>query len=149
MNKREAYKVLSIAPSADSHLAEQAYLHLTRKYRTELNHNGQAEERLRELDEAYSVLMAHGQAKPVQLVNPASGPRVESTLQEGLVAWARQLVESIRARWLGHEVEIAVLTTCLVVLAGLALLDGASVVWTLLVLAVALVTIWSPWRQAS
>jgi hypothetical protein len=35
-----------------------------------------------------------------------------------------------------------------VVLAALAILDGASLIWTLLVLAVALVTIWSPWRRA-
>ncbi len=147
MNKREAYKVLHVAPSADPRLVGQAYRHLARKYRTELNDNGQAGERLSELNEAYLVLVAHDQARPVQLVNPSSQARPEASLREELVAWARQLVESVCARWPGRETEIAVLVTCLVVLAALALLDGASLVWTLLVLAVALVTIWSPWRE--
>jgi hypothetical protein len=146
MNKRQAYKVLCVAPSADGRLVEQAYWHLAHRYRDDLDHNGEAKERLKELNEAYSVLTAHGEAEPVELVK-ASPPRPEPALAEVVAIWARQVAESTAARWAGHGVEIAVLTACLVVLAALAVLDGASLIWTLLVLAVALVTIWSPWRR--
>lgn len=148
MNKREAYKVLCVAPSADARMVEQAYWHLAHKYQAELNHDGQAKERLKELNEAYSVLTAHGEAPPVQLVKPQPPPTPAPPLAEVVVAWAGQLAASTAARWAGHAVEIAVLTACLLVLAGLALLDGASLIWTFVVLAVALVTIWSPWRRA-
>lgn len=147
MNKRKAYKVLCVAPSADGRLVEQAYWHLAHRYRAELDHDGEAEERLKELNEAYSVLTAHGEARPVELVKASLRPRPEP-LVDVIVVWARQLAESTATRWAGHGVEIAVLTACLVVLAALALLDGASLIWTLLVLAVASVTIWSPWRRA-
>lgn len=148
MNKRQAYKVLCVAPSADGRLVEQAYWHLAHRYQDELDHNGEAKERLQELNEAYSVLTAHGEAEPVELVKPSPPPRPGPGLGEVFALWARQVAESTAARWAGHGVEIAVLTACLVVLAALAVLDGASLIWTLLVLAVALVTIWSPWRRA-
>jgi hypothetical protein len=147
MNKRQAYKVLCVAPSADGRLVEQAYWHLAHRYRDELNHDGEAKERLKELNEAYSVLTDHGEAEPVELVKASPPPRPEPVLAEVVAVWARRLAESTAARWAGHGVEIAVLTACLVVLAALAVLDGASLIWTLLVLAVALVTIWSPWRR--
>lgn len=149
MNKTKAYKVLCVAPSADSRLVEQAYWHLAHRYRAELDHDAEAEERLKELNEAYSVLTDHGEARPVELLKASPPPRPGPGPAEVMVVWTRQVAESTGARWAGHGVEIAVLTACLVVLAALALLDGASLIWTALVLAVALVTIWSPWRPTT
>lgn len=149
MNRREAYKVLCVARSADADLVKRAYRHLTRKYRPEAGRDGQAEARLDELKEAYSVLAANGKTPAPKPAAPKRPPpeAPEPPLIEVFLLWARELAASTAARWEGHAAEITVLTACLAVLAILALLGGASLLLTMLVAAVAAVTIWSPWRR--
>lgn len=149
MNRREAYRVLCVAPSADAELVERAYRHLTRKYRAEEGRDGQAKARLDELKEAYSVLAANGAAPASKSAAPERSPPEppEPSLLDVFILWIRELAASTAARWEGHAAEISVLTACLTVLAALALLAGADLLLTMLVAAVAAVTIWSPWRR--
>jgi hypothetical protein len=152
MNRREAYRVLCVAPSADGELVERAYRHLSRKYRAEEGQNGEAEVRLAELKEAYSVLAANGKrpatkssARKEPPPEPPEAP--EPPLLEVFLLWARELAASTAARWEGHVTEITVLTACLALLTALAFLAGADLLLTILVAAVAAITIWSPWRR--
>jgi hypothetical protein len=149
MNRREAYRVLCVAPSADAELVERAYRHLTRKYRAEEGRDGEAKVRLVELKEAYSVLAANGKApalKPAAPKQPTPEPP-EPPLIEVFLLWARELAASTAARWEGHVTEITILAACLGVLTALAFLAGADLLLTMLVAAVAAITIWSPWRR--
>ena len=66
---------------------------------------------------------------------------------EAFVLWVRQLIQSTAARWPGRGAEIAALTACVLALAGLALWSGADPLWTILVLAAALVLVRAPWRR--
>jgi hypothetical protein len=150
MNRREAYKVLCVAPSADAELVERAYRHLARKCRVEGTQDGEAKARLNELREAYNLLAANGKtpASNSAMPNPRPSPAPpEPPLVEVFLQWARELAASTAARWEGHTVEITVLTACLAVLVVIALLAGASLLVTLLAATVAAVTIWSPWRR--
>lgn len=52
------------------------------------------------------------------------------------------------ARWRGHEPEVAILSATTFILAVAAVFAGADIVFTLLVVAVAAVTVWSPWRRS-
>jgi hypothetical protein len=69
--------------------------------------------------------------------------------QMGEAVWRSlaRLVASVAARWQGHEPEIAVLSTTVLILAIAAAFAGADLLFTLLMVLVAAVTIWSPWRQ--
>lgn len=149
MNRREAYKVLCVAPSADAELVKRAYRHLTRRYRPEAGRDGQAKARLDELKEAYSVLAANGKTPAPKPRAPKRAPPKppEPPLIEVFLLWTRELAASTAARWGGHAAEITVLTACLAILAALALLAGADLLLTMLVTAAAAVTIWSPWRR--
>jgi hypothetical protein len=141
MNRREAYRVLCVAPSADAELVERAYRHLTRKCRAEEGRDGEAEVRLVELKEAYNVLAANGKTPALR------HPPPEPPLLDVFLLWARELAASTAARWEGHVTEITVLAACLGVLTALAFLAGADLLLTMLVAAVAVITIWSPWRR--
>lgn len=149
MNRREAYRVLCVAPSADAELVEHAYRHLTRKYRAGEGRDGEAEVRLVELKEAYSVLADNGKRPAPKSAAPRHPPPEppEPPLIEVFLLWARELASSTAARWEGHVTEITVLTACLGVLTALAFLAGADLLLTMLVAAVAVITIWSPWRR--
>jgi hypothetical protein len=54
---------------------------------------------------------------------------------------------SVANRWQGHEAEIAILGTATLIIAIAAVFAGADVLFTILISLVAVVTIWSPWRQ--
>ncbi len=148
MTKTEACKVLQVASSADAEIVTQAYWHLARKYRAEAGRDRRAKRRLEELEEAFSVL------HPGPLEIPAT-PEVkvgpdrsgEPPLAEEFMTWLRQVAEQTTARWRGRVPEVAAITVATVVLAFLALTAGASPILTLLALAVALVTVLSPWRR--
>jgi hypothetical protein len=58
-----------------------------------------------------------------------------------------RLVASVTARWQGREPEIAVLASTTLMLAVAAAFAGADLLFTLMVVLAAAVTIWSPWRQ--
>ena len=100
-----------------------------------------------ELNEAYSVLTSRERLAPLDLVETRSEPDPWSLGWEAFVSWIRHLVQSTAARWPGRSAEIAAVTACLFALTGIALWNGASPLWTLLVLASALVVIRAPWRR--
>ena len=76
-----------------------------------------------------------------------SEPDGWSQAWEGLVAFVRQAVESTALRWPGRVAEIAASAICLFALTGIALWNGASLLWTLLILAAGLLVIRAPWRR--
>jgi hypothetical protein len=76
-----------------------------------------------------------------------SEPDGWSQAWEGLVAFVRQAVESTALRWPGRVAEIAAIAICLFALTGIALWNGASLLWTLLILAAGLLVIRAPWRR--
>jgi len=147
MKKNEAYKVLNITPPAGRRSVEEAYWELAHAYRENLDHEQHARERLVELNEAYSVLTSRERLAPLDLVETRSEPDPWSLGWEAFVSWIRHLVQSTAARWPGRSAEIAAVTACLFALTGIALWNGASPLWTLLVLAGALVVIRAPWRR--
>lgn len=161
MNRAEAYKILGIDPSSDVRPVDGAYWDLARTYSAQLNHDHHAAERLNELNEAYSVLVRAREAKTIQTTKappqpkmrlakapPQQGPDGAQVL-EAISRWVHRQAGFTAARWAGHRLDIGILTVCLLVLAGLALLGGPSLIATLMVVAAALLTIWSPWRKVS
>jgi len=58
------------------------------------------------------------------------------------------LIAATFARWRGHEPEVAILSATTFILAVAAIFAGADLLFTLLVAAVAAVTVWSPWRRS-
>ncbi|MDI6858322.1 MAG: hypothetical protein QME71_08425 [Dehalococcoidia bacterium] len=57
------------------------------------------------------------------------------------------VVAAVFARWRGHEPEVAILSATTFILAIAAIFAGADILFTLLVVAVAAVAVWSPWRR--
>ena len=147
MKKSEAYKILSVKPPTDRRSVEEAYWELAHKYGENVDQNQQARERLLELNEAYSVLTSRERLVPIELVEPPSEADPWSLGWEAVVSWIRHLFRSTAARWPGRSAEIAAISVCLCVLTGIALWNGASPLWTLLVLAAGLIVIRAPWRR--
>jgi hypothetical protein len=85
---------------------------------------------------------------PIDLSEERASRAAETQIGEAVRRSLARLVGGIAARWRGHEPEIAVLATITLVLAVAATFAGADLLFTLLVVLVALVTIWSPWRQS-
>lgn len=85
-------------------------------------------------------------ATPIDLGEERARRAAEAQLGEGVRRSLARLVASIAARWRGHEPEVAVLATTTLILAVAAVFAGADLLFTLLVVLVAAVTIWSPWR---
>lgn len=147
MKKSEAYKILNVTPPAGRRSVEEAYWQLAHAHRENLGHEHQARERLLEVNEAYSVLTSRERLAPVELVERRSEADPWSLGWEALISWIRHVVRSTAARWPERSAEIGVITACLCVLTGIALWNGASPLWTLLVLAGGLVVIRAPWRR--
>ena len=78
--------------------------------------------------------------KPIRIVDmPPAKEATRNSLEDFLAAVAN--------RWQGHEAEVAILGTATLIIAIAAVAAGADVLFTILISLVAVVTIWSPWRQ--
>jgi hypothetical protein len=84
---------------------------------------------------------------PIDLAEERARRGAEAPLVEELGRWFTRLVASVAARWRGHEPEIAILATTTFILTIAAAFAGADLLFTFMIVAVAGVTIWSPWRQ--
>jgi hypothetical protein len=84
--------------------------------------------------------------KPIDLAEERANRAAETQLGEAVRRSVSRLVASVAARWRGHEPEIAILGSTTVILAVAAVFAGADLLFTLLVVVAAAVTIWSPWR---
>ena len=147
MKKSEAYKVLNVTPPAGRRSVEEAYWDLAHSYRESVEHDEQARQKLLELNEAYSVLTSRERLVPLEMIETSSEADPWSLGWETLVFWVRHLVQSTAARWPGRGAEIAAISVCLFVLTGMAVWNGAGLLWALLVLAAGLVVIRAPWRR--
>ncbi len=147
MKKSEAYKVLNISPPAGRRQVEDAYWQQAHDCREGFGHQPNARERLLELNEAYSILTNRERLAPLEIIERPPEPDPWSLGWEAFVSWVRGLIGSTAARWPGRGAEIAALTACLLSLAGLAIANGAGLLWTLLPLAAGLVVIRAPWRR--
>lgn len=56
MDFQDYYKILSVAPDADSKTIKTAYRKLARKYHPDVSEHHEAEEKFKEIAEAYEVL---------------------------------------------------------------------------------------------
>jgi hypothetical protein len=146
MKKSEAYKVLNVTPPAGRRQVEDAYWQEAHQCRENFGEEPTARERLLELNEAYSVLTSRERLAPLEIVEMPPEPNPWSLGWEAFVSWVRQLIGSTAARWPGRGAEIAALTACLLSLAGLAIANGAGLLWTLLALVAGLIVIRAPWR---
>jgi len=92
---------------------------------------------------------ARGAAKvgPIDLARARTRRATETQAGEAMRRSLARLVASVTARWQGHEPEIAILAAITLMLAVAAAFAGADLLFTLMVVLVAAVTIWSPWRQ--
>jgi hypothetical protein len=149
MKKAEAYKVLNLSPPTGRTSVEEAYWQLAHDCRENLDQEQEARQRLLELNEAYSVLTSRERLAPLEIIETPPRPDPWALGWEALVSWIRGLVQSTAARWPGRSAEIAALAVCLCVLTGIALWNGASFLWTLLVLAGGLIVIRAPWRKVA
>jgi curved DNA-binding protein CbpA len=149
MKRSEAYQVLNVEPPADRQQVEEAYWELAHEYRDRAEHEQEARQRLLELNEAYFTLTSRERLTQMQVVQAQLPPEPDGWSQawEGLAAFIGHLLRSTAARWPGRVIEIAALATCLFALTGIALWSGASPLWTLVILAVALLVIRAPWRR--
>jgi hypothetical protein len=145
MTKAEACKILQVAPSADEDLITKAYWHLATKLRVMASRDPEARQQLDALNRAYLVLNPTQAEAPLSKEVPSS--RREGTFLDDFAAAVKRLIEQTVSRWPGRATEIAILTITSVWLGYLAISSGANQVWAILALAVALVTIWSPWRR--
>jgi hypothetical protein len=96
-----------------------------------------------------SQKVARGAAKvrPIDLARVKTRRAAETRAGEAMPRSLALLVASVTARWQGHEPEIAILAATTLMLAVAAVFAGADLLFTLMVVLVAAVTIWSPWRQ--
>lgn len=145
LTKAEACKALQVAPTADEELILQAYWHQARKVRVLASRDPEARAQLDELNRAYLVLNpARTEAPLTDEAPPASGtPR----LGEEVIASLRRVIDETRSRWPQHVREVTTLMVTTAILTYLALSAGADPIWTILIAAVAAVTIWAPWRR--
>ena len=78
--------------------------------------------------------------RPIRIVDmPPAKEATRNSLEDFLAVVAN--------RWQGHEAEVAILGTATLIIAIAAVAAGADVLFTILISLVAVVTIWSPWRQ--
>jgi DnaJ domain len=147
MKKSEAYKILNVTPPAGRQHVEEAYWELAHKYRENSDGESHGRERLLELNEAYSVLTSRERLVPIEMVEMPAKPDPWSLGWEALVSWVQDTIRSTAARWPGRGAEITLLTGCLLVLAGMALWNGAGPLWVALVLAASLIVVRAPWRR--
>ncbi|MDC0517458.1 DnaJ domain-containing protein, partial [Porticoccaceae bacterium] len=56
MDFQDYYKILSVAPDADSKTIKTAYRKLARKYHPDVSEHHEAEEKFKQIAEAYEVL---------------------------------------------------------------------------------------------
>jgi hypothetical protein len=146
MKRSEAYKILNVTPPAGRRSIEDAYWELAHRYGEDLEHE-EARERLLELNEAYFILTSRERLAQFELVEARQEPDPWSLGWEALVSWARNIIRSTAARWPGRGAEIAAICVCLCALTSIALWNGASMLWTLLVFAASLVVVRAPWRR--
>lgn len=146
MTKPEAYKLLQVAPNAEEALIAKAYWHLATKLRIHATRSPEARSQLDQLNRAYLVLNPTQTEAPLSKEVPTPGNEASSSI-DGFVAWLRRVVEQTVARWPDRAPELAILAGTTLWLGYLGLSAGASSAWIILALAVALVTIWSPWRR--
>ncbi len=85
--------------------------------------------------------------EPIDLSQERASRAAEAQIGEAIRRSVARLVGTVAARWRGHEPEVAILATITLVLAVAGAFAGADLLFTLLVVLVALVTVWSPWRQ--
>jgi len=85
--------------------------------------------------------------EPIDLARARARRGTETPMGEAMRRSLARLVASVTARWQGHEPEIAILAAITLMLAVAAIFAGADLLFTLMVVLVAAVTIWSPWRQ--
>lgn len=146
LTRAEACKALQVAPTADEELIMQAYWHQARKVRALASRDPEARAQLDELNRAYLVLNPARTDAPLADEAPPhrdGSPR----LGEEVIASLRKIVDVTRSRWPQHIREVTTLMVTTAILTYLALSAGADPPWTMLVAAVAAVTIWSPWRR--
>lgn len=85
--------------------------------------------------------------KTLRLVEKSDeGPR-EAPRSRANKRQLEDVIAAIFARWRGHEPEVAILSATTFILAVAAVFAGADLLFTILVVAVAAVTVWSPWRR--
>ncbi len=147
MRRSEAYDILNVEPPADRQRLEEAYWQLAHRYRDSEEQDPDSRQRLMELNEAYFVLTSRDRLAQMELVPMQPEPEGWSQGWEGLLVFLRHIVASTAAQWPGRAAEIVAIAICLFALTGIALWNGASPLWTLLILALALVTIRAPWRR--
>ena len=143
--RADACRILQVAPTADDDLITQAYWHLARKHWANAGFDPEARKRLEEVNRAYLVLNPNQSEAPLSRELPP--PREEPPLVREFAVWLGRAVEQTKARWRGRVPEITALSVVIAILAFVALSAGASILWTLVVAAAALVTIWAPWRR--
>ena len=146
MTKAEACKVLQVAPSAQEDLVSNAYWHLATKLRALAARDPEARRQLDELNRAYLVLNPTHAEAPLSREAPPTSEEPETSFVGDFAAWARRTIDQTVARWPNRAPEVAILTVTTVFLGYLAIISGANLAAAIVALAVALVTIWSPWR---
>jgi hypothetical protein len=85
---------------------------------------------------------------PIDLARARRRRATETGLGEAMPRSLARLVDSVTARWRGHEPEIAILSATTLMLAVAAVFAGADLLFTFMLAMVAAITIWSPWRQS-
>ncbi len=151
MKQSEAYEILNVEPPADRQRVEEAYWDLAHEYRDQAERDAEARQRLLELNEAYFTLTSRDRLSHMAVVQTQLEPEPDGWAQtwEGLATFVGHLIHSTAARWPGRVPEIVAIAVCLLVLTGTALWYGASPLWTLLILAAALLVIRAPWRRVT
>ena len=84
---------------------------------------------------------------PIDLARARRRRATQTGPGESMQQSLARLVDSVTARWRGHEPEIAILSATTLMLAVAALFAGADPLFTFMLAVAAAITIWSPWRQ--
>jgi hypothetical protein len=87
-------------------------------------------------------------AGPIDMGRARRRRATETGPGEAMPRSLARLVDSVAARWRGHEPEIAILATVTLMLAVAAHFAGADLLFTFMLAMGAAITIWSPWRQS-
>ena len=87
-------------------------------------------------------------AGPIDLARARRRRATETGLGETLPRSLARLVDSVAARWRGHEPEIAILAAVTLMLAIASIFACADPLFTFMLAVGAAITIGSPWRQS-